>query len=138
MSHQISPAKAALNDHILAIGIHPEEFTPEELAPFNLTVEKLAAQIERSWAAIEAEGIVGEVLGVTKDPDEAEAALRTRFAERPFGAALVGSGVRLLPEHTVLFERIINVLIDLQPDIRLSFNTGPETMLDAIRRRRDR
>lgn len=63
---------------------------------------------------------------------------RKRFAEGTFGVALIGGGVRLLPENTVLFERIVNVLIDLQPGIRLSFNTSPQNALDAIRRWTDR
>ncbi|MFE9445330.1 hypothetical protein ACFYO2_41715 [Streptomyces sp. NPDC006602] len=138
MSHKSSQVKALLNDDVLAIGISPEAFTAEELAPFNLTVEKLAAQVERGWAAIQAAGVVGELCSVSKDPDEAEAEIRKRFAQRSFGLATVGSGVRLLPENTVLFERIVNVLVDLQPDIRLGFATGPKNMLEAIRRWLDR
>lgn len=138
MSHQNSLVKAPVNDHVLFIGFLPEALTSEELAPLNMTVEQLAAQFDRSWAAIQAEGVVGEMCGISKDPDEAEAEIRKRFAERPFGVALVGGGVRLLPENTVLFERIVNVLIDLQPDIRLSFNANPENTLEAIRRWLDR
>ncbi|MEV0635384.1 hypothetical protein AB0I77_10535 [Streptomyces sp. NPDC050619] len=138
MSHKNSQVKAPLNNDVLAIGISPEAFTPEELASMDLTAEKLAARIEGGWAAIEATGIVGEMCGVSKDPDEAEAEIRRRFAERSFGLATIGSGVRLVPENTVLFERIVNVLVDLQPGIRLSFVTGPENMLEAIRRWLDR
>ena len=82
--------------------------------------------------------IVGEWCGIGTDPDETEAELRRRFAERSFGVVLVGGGIRLLPQNTVLFERIVNVLIDLQPDVRLSFNTGPENSLEALRRWLDR
>ena len=138
MSHKNSQVKRPLNEHVLFIGFLPEALTAEELAPLNMTVEQLAAQMERGWAAIQAEGVVGEMCGISKDPDTTEAELRKRFTERPFGLALVGGGVRLLPEHTVLFERIVNVLIDLQPEIRLSFNTSPENTLEAIRRWLDR
>jgi hypothetical protein len=134
MSHQNTHVKAPLNDHLLFIGFLPEALTTEELTSLNMTVEQLAAQIERGWAAIQAQGITGEMCGIGKDPDEVEAELRRRFGERPFGVALIGGGVRLLPQHTVLFERIVNVLIDLQPNIRLSFNTSPENSLEAIRR----
>jgi hypothetical protein len=130
--------KPQVNDNVLFIGFLPEALTAEELAPLNMTVEEVAAQIDRSWAAIQAEGVVGEMCGISKDPDEAEAELRKRFAEHSFGVALIGGGVRLLPENTVLFERIVNVLIDLQPDIRLSFNTSPANALEAIRRWLDR
>jgi hypothetical protein len=138
MSHQNSQVKAPINDQVLFIGFLPEALTTEELAPLKLAVEEVAAQMERGWAAIQAEGVVGEMCGISKDPDEAEAELRKRFAEHSFGTALIGGGVRLLPQNTVLFERIVNVLIDLQPNIRLSFNTSPENTLEAIRRWLDR
>lgn len=138
MPHQNSQVKAPLNDHVLFIGFLPESLTAEELVPLKLTVEEVAAQMERGWAAIQAEGVVGEMCGICKDPDEAEAELRQRFADRSFGVALIGGGVRFLPRHTVLFERVVNVLVDLQPGIRLSFNTSPENTLEAIRRWLDR
>jgi hypothetical protein len=134
MSHQNSQVKAPVSDRVLFIGFLAETMSEEELAPLNMTVAELAAQIERGWGAIQAEGIAGELCGISKDPDEAEAELRRRFAEGTFGVALVGGGVRLFPENTVLLERIVNVLIDLQPDIRISFNTSPQNALDAIRR----
>lgn len=138
MSHENSRVKGPPNEHVLFIGIRPEAFTAEDLAPLNMTAEQLDAKIERGWAAVRAEGVVGELCGIGKDPDEAEAEIRERFAERSFGVALIGGGIRLFPENTALFERIVNVLIDLQPGIRLSFNTSPENSLEAIRRWLDR
>ncbi|MFF1880150.1 hypothetical protein ACFVVC_01610 [Pseudarthrobacter sp. NPDC058196] len=108
--------------------------TAEELAPLNMTVAQLAAQMERGWAAIQEQGVAGKMVGISKDPDEVEAELRNQLAERSYGIALIGGGVRLLPENTVLLERIVNVLIDIDPKIRLSFNTGPENTLEAVGR----
>lgn len=138
MFHKNSQVKSPLSERVLFIGFLPESLTTEELAPLNMTVEEVAAQMERGWAAIQAQGVDGEMCGISKDPDEAEAELRKRFAEGTFGVALIGGGVRLLPDNTLLFERIVNVLIDLQPNIRLSFNTSPQNSLDAIRRWLDR
>jgi hypothetical protein len=126
------------HDDVLVIGIDPHAFTPEEMAPMNMTAEQLAAQIERDWAAIQGEGVVGEMASLSKDPDGAEAEIRKRFAEHSFGVALVGAGVRLLPQHTVLFERIVNVLIDVQPGIRLGFPISPAHIRETIQRRLDR
>lgn len=138
MSHKHSQVKPPLNDRVLFVGLRAESFSAEELAPLNMTMEELAVQIERGWEAVEAQGVAGEFFGISKDPDEAEAQLRKRFAEDVFGIALIGGGVRLLPDNTVLLERIVNVLIDVQPEIRLSFNTSPQNALDAIRRWTDR
>lgn len=138
MAHEHSDVTPAVNDHVLFLGFLPEAMTAEELAPLNMTVEQLAAQMERGWAAIQAQGINGKMVGISKDPDEAEAELRAQLNEHNYGIALIGGGIRLLPENTVLFERIVNVLVDLAPKIRLSFNTSPENTLDAVGRWLDR
>jgi hypothetical protein len=137
MPHKNSQVKPPANEYALFIGIRAEAFRPDELPP-GMTVEELAVQIERSQAAIEAAGVDGVLCLIGTDADEVEAELRRRFAERPAGIAVIGGGIRMLPQNTVLFERIVNVLIDLQPGIRLAFNTGPETSLEAIRRWTDR
>ncbi|MEU5869626.1 hypothetical protein ABZ815_51285 [Nonomuraea sp. NPDC047529] len=50
-----------------------------------------------------------------------------------FGVTMIGAGVRTIPEHTLLSERLINVLATAAPGIRFCFNTSPETTIDAIR-----
>ena len=134
MSHRNSSVAAPINNQTLFIGFAAEAMTTEELAPLNMTVEQLSEQIERGWAAIKEQGVEGALCGISRDPDETEAQLRTRFAEQPYGVALIGGGVRMLPENTVLLERVVNVLIDLQPGIRISFNTSPQNAYDAIQR----
>ncbi|WP_328848016.1 hypothetical protein [Streptomyces sp. NBC_00258] len=47
---------------------------------------------------------------------------------------LIGGGIKNVPEYTVLFERIVNVLIDLEPDIRLSFSSHPANVPEALQR----
>jgi hypothetical protein len=129
--------KPPVNADALFIGIRAEAFGPDDLPP-GMTSEDLAGRIERGQAAIAAAGIEAGHCLIGFDPDEAEAAIREHFASRSYGLALIGGGIRLLPEHTVLFERICNVLIDLQPGIRLSFNTDPENSINALRRWLDR
>lgn len=137
MSHKSSQVKPPANEYALFIGIRADAFGPDDLPP-GMTSEDLAGRIERGQAAIAAAGIEAGHCLIGFDPDEAEAAIREHFGSRAYGLALIGGGIRLLPEHTVLFERIVNVLIDLQPGIRLSFNTDPENSLEAIRRWLDR
>lgn len=138
MSHKNSPVKPPTNQRVLAIGIRADAFTPDDLPPPFTRVEELAEQIELGWASLQAAGVDGEMCGIGTDPDEAEAEIRKRFAERSFGLALIGGGIRNVPENTILFERIVNVLIDLQPHIRLSFNTHPNNALEALQRWLDR
>ncbi|MBB4957634.1 hypothetical protein [Micromonospora polyrhachis] len=67
-------------------------------------------------------------------PDEAEARVRECVAAGPFRVAMIGAGVRMAPEHTLLFERLVNVLTESQPGISFCFNTSPEGTIDALRR----
>ncbi len=47
---------------------------------------------------------------------------------------MVGGGVRTLPENTQLFERLLNVLTEAAPGIRLCFNTAPDNTVQALSR----
>jgi hypothetical protein len=71
---------------------------------------------------------------VTPDPDEAELKVRECAAAGPFGVAMIGGGIRMAPENTLLFERLVNVIAETWPGIAFCFNTSPETGIDALRR----
>ena len=46
---------------------------------------------------------------------------------------MIGGGIRMLPDYTELFERVINVCNAESPGITFCFSS-PETSLDALRR----
>lgn len=71
---------------------------------------------------------------ISASPDEAETEIRTLLANQRFDFVMIGGAVRALPGHTLLFERIINAVVEAAPGIRFCFNTSPETTLDALRR----
>ncbi|SDL82209.1 hypothetical protein [Nonomuraea jiangxiensis] len=117
---------------ILTIGLHPSAIDFSDHP--HLDEATLAARIEQGQAALRAAGLDTVSCLIGTDPDAAERAVRDRLPEGPFGLAMIGAGVRTLPEHTVLFERLVNVLAEAAPGIRFCFNTSPETTIDAIRR----
>lgn len=133
MSHKDSVGAGPVRGRTLFVGIAPQAFEPGDL-PDGLTPEILAARIEAGQSALEEAGIDAEHCMIGKDPDEAEAMLREAFGRETFPLAMIGAGIRALVEHTLLFERIVNVLIELNPSIRLCFNTSPEDTINAIRR----
>lgn len=71
---------------------------------------------------------------VATDPDAAEETVRARLSEGTFDVVMIGAGVRTAAEHTLLFERLVNVLAAEAPGIRFCFDTSPETTVDALRR----
>ncbi|MGW0802058.1 hypothetical protein [Nonomuraea sp. NPDC002799] len=117
---------------ILTIGLQPSTIDYAKYP--GLDEATLTARIEQGEAALRAAGLDVVPCQVGTDPDAAERTVRERLAEGHFGVAMIGAGLRMSLEHTVLFERLINVLAETTPGIRFCFNTAPETTIDAIRR----
>lgn len=120
------------NATVLSIGLHPGAIDYSRHPGLDEAV--LTARIEAGEAALRAAGFDLVSCQVPADPDAAEAKLRECASGGAFGVAMIGAGVRMAPEHTLLFERLVNVVTEIVPGIRLCFNTSPETTIDALRR----
>lgn len=119
---------------VLFIGLHPSALDYSRL-PDELDEAALAARIEAGNDAAREAGVDGVVWLIDDtSPDRAEATVRQHLQEHTFGLAMLGGGVRMLPEYTLLFERLVNALTEAAPEIRLCFNTTPENTVDALRR----
>ncbi len=118
---------------ILMIGLHPRALDYSKLPP-GLDEATMTERIEAGFGAAVAAGFdaVSCLIGTT--PDAAEAEIRATFGRDRFGLVMIGGGIRMNPEYTELFERIINVSNAESPGITFCFNTSPETTLDALRR----
>ncbi|MEV6214293.1 hypothetical protein [Nocardia sp. NPDC051833] len=120
------------SDTVLSIGLHPGAVDYTRYP--GLDQATLTARIAAGEAALRDAGFDLVSCQVPADPDAAESVLRECVAGGDFGVAMIGAGVRMAPEHTLLFERLINVAAELAPGIRFCFNTSPETTIDALRR----
>ncbi len=56
------------------------------------------------------------------------------LAQRPFDCILIGAGIRGLPQHTLLFEQVINAIHQHAPAAKLCFNTNPNDTAEAVLR----
>ncbi|HEX6360820.1 hypothetical protein [Actinophytocola sp.] len=117
---------------ILSLGLHPSALDYSRHP--GLDEETLKARIAVGEAALREDGFDFVTCQVSADPDEAEEQVRECLAGRPVEAAMIGGAVRMMPEHTLLFERLVNLLVQLVPGIVFCFNTSPETTVDALRR----
>lgn len=120
------------NSTVLSIGLHPSAIDYSRYP--GLDEATLTARIEAGESALRAAGFDLVSCQLPADPDAAETKLRECASTGSFRVAMIGAGVRMAAEHTLLFERLVNVITEISPGIRLCFNTSPETTIDALRR----
>jgi hypothetical protein len=120
---------------VLIIGFDPEflDFSSPELAPLNLTAEKVMAGTEAELERLR--GLGYEPDGCFVDLGEtAEAVVASRLRAKSYGCVIIGAGVRTNPKYFLLFEKLLNVVHELAPRSRIAFNTKPTDTLEAVRR----
>lgn len=117
---------------ILSLGLHPSALDYSRYP--GLDEATLTARIVAGEAALREAGFDIVSCQVPADPDKAEAQIRECLAARPVQGVMIGAGIRTAPEHTLLFERAVNLLNALVPGIVFCFNTSPETTIDALTR----
>jgi hypothetical protein len=117
---------------VLLIGLHPRavDFT----AVPGLDEAKLTAGLAAAQAEVDAAGFSSEWCLIDADWTSAAPTLTAALAAGPFAAVLIGAGIRTIPAHFLLFERIVNLVHEHAPAARLCFNTTPATTRDAVLR----
>ena len=116
----------------LTIGLHPRSMDYGNHP--QLTEKDLRARVDAANDALrDTEFDITTYLAGTS-PEATETELRKLLAGQQFDLVMIGGAVRALPEHTLLFERIVNTVVEAAPGITFCFNTSPETTLDALRR----
>ncbi|MFI5607040.1 hypothetical protein [Amycolatopsis sp. NPDC051903] len=117
---------------ILSLGLHPSDLDYSRHP--GLDEGTLLTRIAGAEAALREAGFDVVSCLVPADPDEAEKRVRAVVTANPLRVAMIGGAVRMAAEHTLLFERVVNLLAQLVPGIVFCFNTSPETTVDALRR----
>ena len=64
----------------------------------------------------------------------AESVVLKALAANACDVVLIGAGIRALPQHTLLFKRIINAVHQHAPAAKLCFNTHPNDTAEAVLR----
>jgi hypothetical protein len=64
-----------------------------------------------------------------------ESVVSDTLSREKFECIMIGAGVRILPQHTVLFEKIINAIHQkAPPSSKICFNTNPSDTVEAVLR----
>jgi hypothetical protein len=64
----------------------------------------------------------------------AEAVVRAALAEKPYDVVLIGAGIRVMPAHFLLFERLLNAVHEGAPRAKICFNIRPDDTQEAVLR----
>lgn len=112
--------------HVLSIGFHPD--VPGPLGPTEVQQGLDAAKAQLDGLGLPTD--LCFVMNAEGDTEIVASALRAK----PYAFVCVGAGVRLAPQHTALFERVINVIHRLAPQATLCFNVNPADTANAVRR----
>ncbi|MDX2526331.1 hypothetical protein [Streptomyces europaeiscabiei] len=133
MGPSTTPNPLPRDTKILSIGLHPGVLDYSRM-PDGLDEAEFTTRIAAANAALREAGFNTVSCLIDTSPDRAEATVRRYLHEHTFSLAMIGGGVRMLPENTLLFERLVNVLSEAAPGIRLCFNTAPENTVEALGR----
>jgi len=75
-----------------------------------------------------------DIQGFTPSPEGDLSDLVSRLQSHKLDGVVIGFGVRSNPDHTVLFERIVDAVRTHAPQAKLMFNSSPTNTLAAIQR----
>jgi hypothetical protein len=123
------------NKKVLLIGFDPNvlDFSSPELAPLNLSAEKINAATSAELERLRSLGY--EPDGCFVDLGEtAETVVASRLRDGEYDCVIIGAGVRANPTYLLLFEKLLNVVHELAPRARIGFNTNPTDTVEAVRR----
>jgi hypothetical protein len=126
----------AQKNSVLVIGFEPTllDFSSPEFAAFpGLDAPKVMNALKADEARLTDLGCDVELCLIDLG-DTAETVVRDRLRRKPFDCILIGAGVRTIPSHFILFERLINILHAHAPQAKLCFNTNPGDTAEAVQR----
>ncbi|CAK4030976.1 Hypothetical predicted protein [Lecanosticta acicola] len=71
------------------------------------------------------------------NPNDAQDSLkrvRDRLKSKRYDAYIIGYGIRGKKDHTALYERVVNLAVEVSPTTRFGFSTAPDTVFETIKR----
>lgn len=119
------------NKQVLVIGLEPDLVDFSAMPDMNAA--KVRAGLEADKAKLAGLGYEAE-LCLTDLGSTAEAVVTQRLSAKSFDCVVIGAGIRTLPVHFLLFERLVNAVHRHAPAARLCFNTKPSDTAEAVQR----
>ena len=125
---------------VLTLGLHPDYVDFSNVPVIQqrpcpgLNATTLMQGLEAENAKLAALGYDVQAL-LIDDGATAEAVVAAALTPGGFDCILIGAGIRRLPEHFLLFERLVNLVHGSVPAAtRICFNTEPTDTVQAVQR----
>lgn len=120
-------------------GLEPRSTIPQYFRDLYGTPPEIESKIHRDHERILAAGYDGHLFYVEADDVQAgldyiEAFLKAGDTK----GVMIGTGLRLIPEQTAVFEKVVDVARRTSPGSVFMFNDGPGGNYDAIMRNKER
>ena len=116
---------------VLVIGLQPTliDFSAPDYAAFPGL--KVLAALKADEDRLNSLGYDVQMC-LTDFGETAEAVVLDHLKRNRFDYVLIGVGVRTIPKHFILFEKLINVVHANAPQAKLCFNTKPSDTAEAV------
>jgi hypothetical protein len=127
---------AVINEKsVLVIGLEPTliDFSGPDFAATGMDATKVLAGLKSSEDELTRLGYIVQMC-LTDFGETAEAVLQSQLKQKQFDCIMLGAGIRTIPNNTILFEKLINVVHEHAPQAKLCFNTKPSDTADAVQR----
>ena len=117
---------------VLLVGIDPKLIDPSLFAATGWDANRVRAAGQDANKRLAELGY--EVQSCLVDLGEtAERVVSDTLSRKKFDCIMIGAGVRVLPQHTVLFEKIINAIHQKAPSsTKICFNNNPNDTVEAV------
>ena len=133
------PAQSTKQLKILITGLVVHADIPEYFRKLFGTPAQIQAAITADENKIREAGF--EVTSFQTNDADTEAGLKwveEKLRSQHFDGIMIGSGLRLIPRQTALFESVVDVCRRLSLDAVFMFNSGPGTNWETLQRNMDR
>ena len=120
----------------MVVGLDPAliDFSHPDFAAFpDLNAARVMAGVTADQERLKAIGYDARNC-LTDFGETAEAFVLAQLKERQFDCIMIGAGVRAIPTHFILFEKLINLVHEHAPNARICFNTKPTDTAEAVLR----
>ena len=126
---------ASTRRRVAFIGLHSNAPFPESFIQKYGTEKQLQAKLENEIARANKAGFDISLHHIDLDNTARDLAeLEKELKGGKYQGVMIGAGVRTTSEHTVLFEKLVNMCRKFAPDTMLMFNSEPGTNCEALER----